>query len=144
MAHTYTENLVHVVFSTRERANLIPPERQEQLWAYLFGIAQSERLEMLTAGGTANHVHLLFALPPAISLSDAVQKLKGNSSRWLGPHFQWQQGYGAFSVSPSQVGVVKDYICSQAEHHKKRSFEEEFVSLLEKCGVDYDPKFVFG
>jgi putative transposase len=144
MAHTYTSNLIHCVFSTKERSNTIPPERKEQLWAYLFGIAKNEKLNLVAAGGTANHLHLLFALPPTLALSEAVKKLKGNSSRWMGPGFSWQEGFGAISVSPSQIPVIKNYIHNQAEHHKKRNFEDEFTALLKKCGIDYDPRFVFG
>jgi REP element-mobilizing transposase RayT len=92
-------------------------------------------------------VHLLIALNPALSLSKAVQDLKGNSSRWLGERgvrFAWQEGYGAFGVSQSRKDVVADYIGSQAEHHRKRSFEQEFMTLLRKSGASYDPRFVFG
>ena len=144
MAHTYANNFVHCIFSTKERANTIPDDRREQLWAYLIGIAKNEGFVVMAAGGTANHVHVLVLLPAAISLSTAIKKLKGNSSRWMGPHFAWQDGYGAFSVSPSQLSAIKDYIANQSEHHQRRNFEDEFVALLNKCGVDYDPKFVFG
>ncbi len=144
MAHTYATNLLHCVFSTKNRADLIPVDRREKLWAYLHGVAKADNIELLAAGGTANHVHLLIALPPVCALSKAVQKLKGNSSRWLREGFEWQQGYGAFRVSPSQVAMVKQYIRNQAEHHKRRTFEEEFTALLEKCGIAYDPRVVFG
>ena len=98
-------------------------------------------------GGTRNHIHVLIGLPAKISLSEAVQKLKANSSRWLGEHnveFEWQKGYGAFSVSPSMLGTVKAYIRNQAEHPKKRSFEEEFLALLRESGVAFDADRVFG
>jgi len=144
MAHTYSQNLVHCVFSTKERKPLIRPERQEQLWAYLFGIAKNEGLNLIATGGTANHVHILLALPPVVTLAQAVQKIKGNSSRWMGARFSWQEGYGAFSVSASQLSTVNAYIKNQAEHHKKRTFEEEFIALLKKYGLEYDPQFVFG
>ena len=99
---------------------------------------------MIAGGGTANHVHLLIVLTATISLATAVQKLKGSSSRWMGKGFAWQEGYGAFSVSPSQVAAVKRYIANQESQHRKHSFEEEFTEMLRKCGVEYDPKFVFG
>ena len=99
---------------------------------------------MAAAGGTTNHVHLLIVLPSTLSVATAVQKLKGGSSRWLGKGFAWQEGYGAFSVSPSQVAAVKRYIAGQEEHHRKRSFEEEFTDMLRRCGLEYDPRFVFG
>ena len=144
MSHTYSANLIHCVFSTKERRPTISADQQGKLWAYLIGIGKNLGVDMLATGGTDNHVHLLMSLPPARMLSEVMQKLKGSSSHWMGTGFAWQQGYGAFSVSPSQVPVVKEYIRSQAEHHHKRSFEDEFVSLLKKCGIEYDPEFVFG
>ena len=144
MAHTYTSNFIHCVFSTKNRNPLIPAARTAELYAYLGGIAKGEGFSLLAAGGTANHVHLLFALPASYSLANAVQKLKGSSSRWIGPQFCWQEGYGAFSVSPSQVPAVKKYIQSQEEHHRKRKFEEEFAGLLRHCGITYDDRYVFG
>jgi REP element-mobilizing transposase RayT len=144
MPHTYASNFIHCVFSTKERKPIIPPDRMQRLWAYIAGIGQGEGLTWLAAGGTINHAHLLFVLPAACSLAQAVQKLKGKSSLWMGPDFSWQEGYGAFSVSASQIPAVKEYIHNQAEHHKNRSFEEEFISLLEHYGIEYDPKYVFG
>jgi len=147
MAHTYATNLVHCVFSTKGRADTIPTELREHLYAYLFGIGKNLRIEILAMGGTANHIHLLIAVPAKRPLSEVVRDLKANSSRWMsgaGTRFSWQEGFGAFSVSPSQTAVVKEYIRSQVEHHKKRNFEEEFVLLLKKSGIRYDPKYVFG
>ncbi|HMG87355.1 MAG TPA: transposase [Terracidiphilus sp.] len=144
MAHTYTSNFIHCVFSTKNRNPLIPAALTAELYAYLGGIAKGEGFSLLAAGGTANHVHLLFVLPASCPLADAVQKLKGSSSRWIGPRFCWQEGYGAFSVSPSQVVAVKRYIHSQEEHHRKRSFEEEFAALLRHCGITYDDRYVYG
>ena len=144
MPHTYANNIVHCVFSTKDRRPLIPAERTAELYAYLGGIARGEGFLLIAAGGTENHIHLLFTLPPACTLANAVQKLKGSSSRWMGHGFSWQEGYGAFSVSSSQVPVVEKYIRSQEEHHRKRSFEEEFVALLRNCGIEYDERYVFG
>jgi REP element-mobilizing transposase RayT len=147
MSHSYPNLLVHCVFSTKERRDAIPEELRDKLWKYLAAIGKSHKLPVLEAGGTANHVHLLLALPADAPLSRAMQTLKANSSRWMGDHgvdFWWQQGYGAFSVSASNADRVRDYIRHQAEHHRKRSFEDEFVALLSGSGVNYDPKFVFG
>lgn len=144
MSHTYTSNFIHCIFSTKDRKPLISTERMPELFAYLSGIAKGEGFALITAGGTANHLHLLISLPATHSLAGAIQKLKGSSSRWLGEDFAWQEGYGAFSVSPSQISVVKTYIRNQEEHHRKRSFEEEFTTLLKSCGVEYDPHYVFG
>jgi putative transposase len=146
MSHTCNANFVHYIFSTKERKNIIPRELQEKLWAYLVGIGNNLHIKVLAVGGTSNHVHLLLGLPTTMTVAGAVQKLKANSSRWLGEHgisFQWQDGYGAFSVSPSLLGTVQKYIRNQEEHHRKRSFEEEFRALLEKSGVAYDAEDLF-
>ena len=147
MAHTYANVLIHCVFSTKLRRDSIPDDLREKLAMYFVGIGKSHDIRVLCAGGTANHSHLLFLLPATVPLAKAVQILKANSSRWLGEHgfdFAWQEGYGAFSVSASNVEAVRDYIEHQEEHHAKHSFEDEFVSLLRKSGVEYDPAFVFG
>jgi putative transposase len=144
MAHTYAANFIHCIFSTKDRCPLIPDTRTAELYAYLGGIARGEGFSLIAAGGTANHLHLLFVLPATSSLAQAVQKLKGSSSRWMGNSFSWQEGYGAFSVSPSQIPVVKNYIQNQEEHHRKGNFEEEFVSVLRHCGIEYDERYVFG
>jgi putative transposase len=145
--HTYSTNLVHCVFSTKGRADLISADLEVRLHAYMFGTAKNLDIEILALGGTANHVHILMTLPPARPLSYVMRDLKANSSRWMSEHgtpFAWQEGFGAFSVSPSQAPVVKRYVRNQAEHHKKRNFEEEFLLLLKKSGISYDPKHVFG
>ena len=147
MAHTYCTNLVHCVFGTKERAELIAEGVQEHLYAYLLGIAKNLGFQILALGGTANHVHILLGLSPKHCLSAVLRDLKANSSRWMregNPKFAWQEGFGAFSVSPSQTPTVKQYIRTQAEHHKERNFEEEFLLRLKKSGVDYGPRYVFG
>ena len=145
MAHTHVSNLVHCVFSTKDRRNSIPdPPR---LWKYVGGLARQKKIPLLAAGGTANHLHLFVSLAPALPLAKVVQELKGNTSRWLNElksQFAWQQGYSAFSVSQSQRKVVIDYIDGQTEHHAKWSFEQEFLTLLKKSGIAYDPRFVWG
>jgi len=144
MAHTYASNFIHCIFSTKDRKPLISSDRMDGIYAYLGGVARGEGFTLVAAGGTANHLHLLFILPATYSLATAVQKLKGSSSRWMGKGFSWQEGYGAFSVSPSQVQVVRKYIQNQEQHHRKRSFEDEFVALLKNCGIEYDSRYVFG
>ena len=147
MGHSYCTNFVHCVFSTKDRCDSIPNEVQEKLWAYIRGIAENEQVPLLAIGGTNNHVHLLVALPASMRLSQAISKIKSNSSRWIGEHgvrFAWQEGYGAFSVGSSQLPTVKKYIANQAEHHRKRNFEEEFVALLKLYGVSFDPAHVYG
>src|SRR5271157_1764712 len=146
MSHTHASNLVHCVFSTKDRANLI--EHPDALCRYISGIAQqAKHIILLAAGGTANRLHLVISLPPSRPLAQALRDLKGKlvaHARRNGQRFAWQEGYGAFSVSHSQRQVVADYIANQAEHHRKWSFEQEFVALLRKAGIEYDPRYVFG
>ena len=146
MGHTYTDIFVHCIFSTKQRQSTIAKELKEQLWAYLHGIACNLKIETLPIGGTENHVHLLLLLPPTIHLSELVQKFKANSSRWMGEHgiqFSWQQGYGAFSVSPSMLGRTREYIRSQEQHHRTLSYEDEFLAILRKAGIQHNPVDVF-
>lgn len=145
MSHTYAHNLVHCVFSTKERLNLI--RNPDELWRYAVGLAYAKNIHVIAAGGTANHLHLLILLPQTTTLAKALQDLKANTSRWLretNRDFQWQQGYGAFSVTQSQRATVTDYIANQVEHHRTRTFEQEFVALLRRSGVPFDPRFVLG
>jgi putative transposase len=147
MGHSYTSNLIHLVFSTKDRTDIIRDELQPKLWAYMVGIGQNHGIELLATGGFNNHAHTLLSLPASMPLSKAVQTLKATSSRWMGEHgvrFAWQEGFGAFSVSPTHVPRVKAYIHGQAEHHRKRTFEEEFVEMLHLAGIEYDPRYVFG
>jgi REP element-mobilizing transposase RayT len=147
MSHSYHQIYVHAVYATKGRKDLIPQEFEKRLFSFVASVAKNHRVPLLAIGGMSNHNHVLFALPPAMDVPEVIRTLKSNSSRFMnerGFEFGWQQGYGAFSVSASQLGTVKNYIRSQREHHKKRSFEEEFVLLLKKAGVPYDPKFVFG
>jgi putative transposase len=146
MSHTYISDLIHCVFSTKERRNLIRPEIQSDLWAFLGGIARKNGFKALIVGGTENHVHVLLSLPAQMPLAKAMQLIKGASSHWMNENhtkgFAWQQGYGAFTVGISQKDDTVAYIQSQAEHHRKRSFEEEFVAFLKKHKVEYDPRYV--
>jgi putative transposase len=147
MAQKYPNVLIHLVFSTKERRDLIPMQLHALLWKYLAGIGRNHNIPVFCAGGTANHVHLLIALPSDVTVAKAVQVLKANSSRWIGEHgiaFAWQQGYGAFSVSASHVPVVRNYIEHQPEHHAKRTYEDEFLTLLKKTGVAFEPDQLFG
>ena len=147
MPHTYAQNAIHVVFSTKDRAKLLPKDFQPRLWSYAAGICKKEGIFVHAIGGTDDHVHLLIQIPPSLALAKAVGTVKSNSSRWAteeGFPFAWQQGYAAFSVSASNLPAVVRYIQNQEAHHKKMTFETEFLALLKKHGLDYDPKFVFG
>jgi REP element-mobilizing transposase RayT len=136
MAHTFTNLLVHVVFSTHERAPLIADAIRSDLHAYLGGILRELRAAPIMIGGTADHVHLLTRLPAELAVADGLRTIKANSSRWVKERwperrlFAWQSGYGAFSVSESNEAGVIRYIQSQDEHHRKLSFQDEFVAML--------------
>ena len=143
MAHALVQNFMHVVFSTKDRLKLIPKDKQARTWAYLAGICKQEKIFVHEIGGTEDHVHMLIHLPPTIALADAVKEIKASSSKWMGPRFAWQRGYGGFSVSKSSVDAVARYIRNQAAHHRKMNYEQEFIALLEKHGVAYDPKDIF-
>jgi putative transposase len=147
MSHSYSKNYVHAIYSTKDRQNLIPPEFEKRLYSFIASIAREHEIPLLAAGGMPNHSHLLFLLPAAISLASAINTFKANSSRFMherGLAFEWQNGYGAFSIGFSQLDKVTAYVRSQPEHHKKMTFEEEFLALLKKADVPYDPKYVFG
>jgi putative transposase len=147
MAHQYSNLLVHCVFSTKERKNLIPDAFIPKLSKYFAGIGRNHSIPVLAAGGMSNHAHLLIALPATVPVAKAIQVFKANSSRWLrehGIHFTWQEGYGAFSVSSSNREAVKHYIEHQAEHHRKRSYEKEFETMLRNAGIAFDVKEAFG
>jgi len=147
MAHRYPNILIHCVFSTKNRRDLISKEIMPRLWKYFAGIGRNHGIHVLAAGGTSNHAHLLIVLPPDTSPAKAVQVLKANSSRWLREHgldFSWQEGYGAFSVSAPSKNAVVDYIEHQTEHHAKRSYESEFEAILRKTGMEFDLSDAFG
>lgn len=147
MPHSYTNVLIHYAFSTRERRKCIRTEWLPEVWAYMAQVGKNHDIPILKVGGMEDHAHVLLALPGTVGSAQAIQTLKANTSRWLRERvsdFAWQEGYGVFSVSASLAASVKQYIENQAEHHKKRTFEEEFLALLRKSGVAYDPKFVFG
>lgn len=147
MPHTYDQNVVHVVFSTKDRRKIMPRDFQRRVWAYVVGICANEGIFVRAIGGMDDHIHLLLQVPARLAVAKAVSEIKSNSSRWAnlqGVKFAWQQGYAAFSVSASLVPTVARYIENQEAHHKRRSFEMELVALLKKHGVEYDPKFLLG
>ena len=150
MAHTYASLLYHCVFSTKERRNLIPDAAQDELWAYMGGVARGADMKTLAVGGTANHCHILLSLSTTQSVADAVKRIKANSSRWLSQlssgvaPFAWQGGYGAFSIGVSQVDATKAYIARQTSHHRTKTFEEEFQAILDTHRIDHDRRYVWG
>ncbi len=150
MANSYISLYVHCVFSTKNRLPLIRPEFQDRLWAYMGGIARNVKMKALAVGGIQDHAHILLSLPGTLSVSKAVQTIKGNSSKWIhetfayAQDFVWQEGFGAFSVNISIVEATKKYIESQPEHHRRVSFQEEYISFLKKHNIDYDERYVWG
>jgi REP element-mobilizing transposase RayT len=147
MPHSYTQTHVHLVFSTKERQKLISKELQPRLWAYVAAICKNQKMPALAVGGIADHIHVLFRLPPTITLVRAVTLIKSNSSKWIREKrttFSWQEGYGAFNVSKSNVDAVIKYIDNQEAHHRKFTFEQEFITLLKKHDIPFDPEHVFG
>jgi len=149
MPHSYVSNLMHCTFSTKERLRMIDAELEARLFPYIGGIARENHMKALAIGGAPDHIHALLSLPATMSFAKAVQLIKGGSSKWVHDSFAkyrkfaWQDGYGAFSVSPSQLARTIAYIHNQKEHHRKRSFEEEFIQLLEKHGIPYEKRYVF-
>jgi len=148
VSHSYISNLMHCIFSTKTRYPFIDSDLESRLCPYIGGIARENRMKALAIGGTTDHVHALLSLPGMVSFAKAVQLIKGGSSKWINDSFSkpqkfaWQEGYGAFSVSASQVAKTVAYINNQKEHHRKRTLREEFLELLEKHGIDYDQRYV--
>ena len=139
--HSIICNRVHIVFTTAERRSLIPEELQDRLWGYIGGVAKHLGAVAMAVGGTADHVHILLAVPGNQSVSELVQKIKANSSRWLSdegriPLFSWQKGYGAFSVGATAIKPTTDYILGQRDHHRCSNFSEEWQRILTQHGVD--------
>jgi putative transposase len=137
-------NPVHIVFSTKDRRKLIPKDSKTRLWAYLAGVCKNQEIFVHEIGGMEDHLHMLIQIPLTLSFSDAMKEIKTSSSRWMGRHFAWQRGFGVFGVSASNLDAVVRYIQTQEAHHRKMTFEQEFVALLKKHGVAYDPRYVFG
>jgi putative transposase len=141
--HSFNSCLVHFVLSTKDRESLLASELRDRLWPYLGGIARANKMKPVAIGGAADHVHVLVSLPPTLSVAKAAQLLKGNSSKWIHEtfpkmrSFEWQEGYGAFSIGISSVDATVAYIRNQADHHRTRSFREELSTMLRKHGFEF-------
>jgi len=149
MGQSLVKNYLHIVFSTKHRKPFIDKYIESELHAYLGGICKRLECQPIIVGGYVDHVHILCRLSKKISLSSFMQELKANSSKWIKTkgdkyqHFFWQDGYGAFSVNPSQTEILKNYILNQHEHHRKTKFKTELRDFLAENEVDYDEKYVW-
>lgn len=149
MPQSLAKVFIHLIFSTKERRPLIHDEVRPELHRYLGGILRECDSTLIEAGSVEDHIHLLFDLSRKVSISDTVEAVKSGSSKWIkkkGPGsaaFQWQAGYGAFSVSQSHVTTVQEYILGQKEHHLKKTFQDEFRSFLKKYNIPYDERYVW-
>ncbi|HRF99540.1 MAG TPA: IS200/IS605 family transposase [Bacteroidia bacterium] len=149
MPNTYSQIYIQIVFAVKGRENLISKIHREELHKYITGIVQNRGQKMLSIFCIPDHVHLLVGIKPSITISDLVRYIKAgtsnfiNQQHWVRGKFNWQEGFGAFSYSKSQIDSVIKYILSQEEHHKKTTFREEYFDLLEKFEIDYDEKYVF-
>jgi putative transposase len=148
MAHTYSNLLIHAIFGTKHHRPLLDTELKSELFPYMGGIIRNLGGVPIIINGPQDHVHALFGQPVILPVSDMMEKLKANSSKWVHQRwrqrrlFAWQEGYAAFSVSHSRLGRVKSYIEFQEKHHAKRSFQEELVAFLDKNQISYDPRYV--
>jgi putative transposase len=149
MANTYTQIYLQLVFSPRRHENVIPTKHKEELQKYTTGIIQNRKHKMLAINYMPDHVHIFIGYNPSQALPDLLRDIKANTSKfinekkWLPGKFQWQEGYGAFSYSHSQIQDVIHYVSTQEDHHKSASFRDEYLRLLEKFDVDYDTKYLF-
>lgn len=149
MANTYTQIYLHIVFAVKGRNNLISKMWKDELYKYITGIVTNEGQKLIAINGMPDHIHILIGLKPDKSLSDLVRDIKANSSRfindknWISSKFEWQAGFGAFSYNQSQLSNVINYIQNQEEHHKKKTFKEEYIEFLTAFNVDYKNEYIF-
>ena len=150
MANTYTQLNTHIVFHTKSTGIIMRDEDLERIFEYIGGVIRGEGAIPFAIGGVSDHIHILTTLPKTVAMSDFVRAIKAKSSKWLKKvdtyyeFFQWQEGYGAFSVSPSLMKRTTKYILTQAEHHKTCTYRDEYENILEAYGIDYDERYAFG
>ena len=149
MANTYSQIYVQVVFAVLRREDLIDRSWKENLFRYITGIVTAQGQKLIAIGGVADHIHILLGISPNIKLSDLVRDIKANSSRFVNEKrlvrgkFYWQEGFGAFSYSRSQIDAVAKYVLNQEQHHAKKSFKDEYIELLRRFDVDFDDRYLF-
>ena len=146
---SHVSSYSHCVFSTKDRRPFITAQLQERLWPFLGGIARENKMKTVSIGGGADHVHMLLSLPATMPIAKAMQLIKGGSSKWVHETFAdqrlfaWQTKYGVFSVSVSQLDKIIKYIENQEEHHRKLTFQEEFLALVKKHNIEYDERYLW-
>jgi putative transposase len=149
MANTYTQIHIQAVITVQNRDCIILNSWKDELYKYISGIIQNNKHKLLSVNGMPDHIHILFGLRPAQSVSDLMQDIKGSSSKWINEKkfvkgkFSWQEGYGAFSYSKSQLPAIINYINNQTVHHKIKSFSEEYLEMLKESEIDYDERYLF-
>ncbi len=149
MPNTFSQIYIQIVFAVKGKNNLIKPEWEERLYKYVTGIVQNKEQKMLSINGMPDHIHFLIGMKPTCCLSDLVREIKKSSNEFIKDNrftkfpFYWQEGFGAFSYSHSQLDNVIEYIKTQKEHHKKKSFKEEYIELLHKFKIEFDEKYLF-
>ena len=149
MANTYTQLYFHIVFAVKGRTNLINKDWQDDLYKYITGIVSNKEQKMMFINGMPDHVHLLIGTKPNCNLSDLLRDIKCNSSKWINKKqfikgkFDWQTGFGAFTVSQSQLNKVINYIEHQEDHHRNKSFKEEYIDFLKAYNIDYNDDYIF-
>ena len=149
MANTYSQIYIQIVFAVQERQNLILPKYKDELYKYITGIVRNKSQKLIIINGMPDYLHLLIGLKPSIALSDLIKIVKSDSSKfinnkkWMSGKFSWQEGFGAFSYSKSQLDDVINYIRNQEMHHSKKTFKDEYTTLLEKFGIEYNNKYLF-
>jgi putative transposase len=149
MANTYTQMYIQIVFAVKRRQNLIQKNWKDELHKYICGIINGKEQKVYAIGGVSDHIHILVSIKPNIAISDLVRDIKANSSKWINENefvrgkFQWQEGFGAFSYAQSQLDNVIAYINNQEQHHQKKTFKDEYLTLLQKFDIEYDEKYLF-
>jgi putative transposase len=149
MANTFSQIYIQTVFAVDSRQSLIMPNFKEDLYKYITGIVKTQRQKLIAINGMPDHVHVLIGLKPAIALADLVREIKADSTNFINDQklvrgrFNWQEGYGAFSYGHSQLNTIIRYIQSQEKHHARRSFKDEYLSLLRKFDIAFDDRYVF-
>ena len=149
MGQSIAKNYIHIIFSTKNRAELIVPPFEDEIYSYLGGICNSLECQSIKVGGHIDHVHILCMLSKKIALVKLLEEVKSHSSKWIKSknealkNFYWQDGYGAFSINPSQIDAVIDYIANQKVHHATKTFQEEYRAFLKKYKVEYDERYVW-